>query len=123
MSNVLHDEDLIAWSEQQADALRRRASNELDWDTLATEVEDIGTGALQQVEGLLYQAISHRLKAICWPDAQDAEPWLHDYLNFLGQSRMHYRRAWHDRIDVGRIYKAALRHLPSTMYGASTGAV
>ena len=28
----LYDADIMEWSEKQADALRRRAANEIDWD-------------------------------------------------------------------------------------------
>jgi Domain of unknown function DUF29 len=30
------------WAEQQADVLRRRAANEVDWDNIAEEIEDLG---------------------------------------------------------------------------------
>ena len=34
-----YDTDLYEWTKEQADALRRRAANELDWDNLAEEIE------------------------------------------------------------------------------------
>ena len=113
----LHDADIVSWSEQQAALLRQRAGNELDWDALAIEIEEVGMGALQQVEGLLYQAIAHWLKAYCWPEARDVERWRHDYLNFLGQAETHCKAAWRVRIDLARIYETALRPLPPKMYG------
>jgi hypothetical protein len=115
----LHDVDLVSWSERQADALRRRAGNEIDWDNLANEIEDVGMGALERVEGLLYQALAHRLKMLCWPAARDVQKWQHDYLSFLGQARLQHRAAWDRRIDVNRIYQTALHHQPATMYGAA----
>ena len=36
-----YDTDVAAWAEQQADALRRRAANEIDWDNVAEEIEDV----------------------------------------------------------------------------------
>src|SRR5690349_10369102 len=118
MDAIKIDDDIVAWSKQQADALRRRASNELDWDTLASEIEDIGMGALEAIEGLLYQALSHQLKIMAWPQARDVQHWHHEYLNFLGQARLRYRPAWRQKIDLAKIYEAALRHQPETMYGA-----
>ena len=42
----LHDEDFLAWSKEQAEALRAAAtagSNlALDWENLAEEIEDLG---------------------------------------------------------------------------------
>ena len=40
--NDLYDEDIVTWSEQQAELLRRRSANALDWDHLAEEIEDVG---------------------------------------------------------------------------------
>jgi hypothetical protein len=34
----LYDTDIVLWSERQADALRRRASNEIDWNNVAEEI-------------------------------------------------------------------------------------
>jgi len=34
----LYDEDILTWSEQQAELLRRRSANALDWDNLAEEI-------------------------------------------------------------------------------------
>ena len=35
----LYGADIVAWAEQQADALRRRAANEIDWENVAEEIE------------------------------------------------------------------------------------
>ncbi len=40
MSN--YELDVNEWTKEQADALRRRAPNELDWDNLAEEIEVFG---------------------------------------------------------------------------------
>jgi len=48
MPNVktLYDEDLVAWSRQQAEALRSAArtdsNQQLDWENLAEEIESLG---------------------------------------------------------------------------------
>ena len=34
---------------EQADALRRRASNALDWDNLAEEIESLGTSQRSEI--------------------------------------------------------------------------
>ena len=57
-----HGTDIVAWSERQAELLRRQTSDGLDCShPLATEVEAIGTGILHQVEELIERAIVHRL--------------------------------------------------------------
>lgn len=35
----LYGDDVVLWCERQADALRRRAAHELDWDNLAGRIE------------------------------------------------------------------------------------
>jgi hypothetical protein len=37
----LYDSDFALWSERQADALRRRDGNEIDWDNVAEEIESL----------------------------------------------------------------------------------
>jgi hypothetical protein len=34
----LYGDDMLLWCEQQADALRQRAANHLDWEHLAEEI-------------------------------------------------------------------------------------
>jgi len=54
--------DLFDWTREQADALRRRAANELDWDNLAEEIESLGTSNLDQIESRLENLLLHLLK-------------------------------------------------------------
>jgi hypothetical protein len=65
-----HESDLYEWTKEQADALRRRASNALDWDNLAEEIESLGTSNLDQIESRLENLILHLLKWKCQPELQ-----------------------------------------------------
>ncbi len=43
--NKLYDQDFVAWTRDQADALRRRSGNELDWENLLEVLEwDLPSG-------------------------------------------------------------------------------
>jgi hypothetical protein len=42
MNKPLYDQDFFAWTQTQADALRRRSANELDWDNLVEEIDSMG---------------------------------------------------------------------------------
>jgi hypothetical protein len=59
----LYDTDILLWSEQQADLLRRLARGErvngVDWENVAEEVESVGRSELQAVESLLDEALVH----------------------------------------------------------------
>ena len=56
-----YESDLYEWTKEQADALRRRAANTLDWDDLAEEIESLGTSNLDQIEFRLENLILHLL--------------------------------------------------------------
>ncbi len=57
-----YDIDVFEWTKEQADALRRRASNELDWDNLAEEIEALGVSNRHQIKSRLEILILHLLK-------------------------------------------------------------
>ena len=65
-----YESDLYEWTREQADALRRRAANELDWDNLAEEIESLGTSNQDQIESRLENLILHLLKWKCQPEWQ-----------------------------------------------------
>jgi hypothetical protein len=58
----LYDTDIAQWAEQQAELLRRRASNELDWLALAEEIEDVARRERDQIESRLSVLCEHLLK-------------------------------------------------------------
>jgi Domain of unknown function DUF29 len=58
----LYEADIAVWASRQADLLRRRVSNELDWDNLAEEIEDVAQRQKDQIESRLAVACKHLLK-------------------------------------------------------------
>jgi hypothetical protein len=58
----LYEADIAAWAEQQADALRRRATNEIDWENVAEEIEYKARRDRDRIYGALVTAIPHLLK-------------------------------------------------------------
>jgi hypothetical protein len=59
----LYETDVVAWAEQQADALRRRAGgNALDWDNLADEIQDVSRTQTRAAESYIAVIIEHLLK-------------------------------------------------------------
>jgi len=63
---LLYDEDFVAWTEQQAEALRaaaRGTSNQaLDWENLAEEIESLGRSDKRELHGQIYRIIRHLAK-------------------------------------------------------------
>src|SRR5437870_3456082 len=62
----LYDEDFVAWSKQQAAALRaaaRTGSNQLlDWENLAEEIEDLSKREQRELSSRLAVIIEHLVK-------------------------------------------------------------
>ena len=64
----LYDQDLLLWSEQQADLLRRRAAGEitndadLDWLNIAEEIEAVGASQRRELRSRLIRLLQHLLK-------------------------------------------------------------
>ncbi len=118
----LYESDIVVWSEQQADLLRRlahgeRVNDQLDWEHLIEEVESVGSEQLHAVELLLLQALVHMLKAQGWPLARDVENWRADARGFRAQAANRFAPSMRRRLDLARIYRQALRAVPAMMDG------
>jgi hypothetical protein len=113
----LYETDILLWSEQQAELLRRRAANALDWDSLVEEVEAVGRSELHAVESHLIQALLHDLKAEAWPLSRDVEHWRAEARGHRDDARRHYTPSMAQRIDVGKLYRQARRRMPAPLDG------
>jgi Domain of unknown function DUF29 len=58
----LYDTDIAAWAEHQADALRRRAANEIDWENVAEEIESLARSDRREIRNRLVVICEHLLK-------------------------------------------------------------
>ncbi len=65
--NKLYDHDFFAWTQDQADALKRRSANELDWENLLEEVEDLGRSERRELRSRLVVLLTHILKGEAQP--------------------------------------------------------
>jgi hypothetical protein len=86
----LYDADILAWSTQQADALRRRASNELDWPNIAEEIEAVGRSETNATLSQLENILRHRLYLLGWPESRSVRKWQTELTEFRRQLRRHY---------------------------------
>jgi len=61
---ALYDADFYAWTQEQAELLRRlpAVSNRLDVELIAEEIEDLGRSELHAVQSLCEHIIEHLLK-------------------------------------------------------------
>lgn len=58
----LYDVDFHDWLMEQADAIKRRSANELDWDNLAEEVESLGRSQRASLHSRLKRIVQHVLR-------------------------------------------------------------
>lgn len=65
-ARTLYDEDFVAWTEQQAEALRAagrgRTNQPLDWENLAEEIGSLGRSDRRELHSQIYRIISHLVK-------------------------------------------------------------
>ncbi len=58
----LYDSDFHAWAREQADAVRRRSLNELDWENVAEELESLGKQQRRELRNRYQVLLMHLLK-------------------------------------------------------------
>ena len=121
----LYEDDILLWSEQQAELLHRRAAGELinedalDWSNLAEEIADVGRSEWRAVESHLVQALLHDLKAEAWPLSRDAPHWRAEARGHRDDARRAFSPSMAQRIDVAKLYREALRRMPESLDGQS----
>ena len=60
--------DYYTWTKEQADALKRRSANELDWERLAEELDALGASEERELYSRYVVLLTHLLKWIYQPD-------------------------------------------------------
>ncbi len=112
--SALYDRDILLWSEQQADLLRRlsrgeRVNDSLDWPNLIDEVESVGRNEFQAVESLLRVALLHLLLARYARVEPPRGHWLAEALGALDEASRRYAPSMAQRLDLPRAWRLACR--------------
>lgn len=123
MPDGLYERDVLVWSEQQADLLRRLADGELlnaviDWPNVIEEIADLGRSELHACESLLEQALVHLLKLHGAPGHLARHHWEAELLAFLAGVRRRYAPSMDQRIDLPGLYDEALRQAGAALADA-----
>jgi Domain of unknown function DUF29 len=121
MPDDLYDHDVLAWSEHQAELLRRIARgervNDVDWEHVVEEIEDVGLSELNAAKSYLRQMIVHLLKLHGWPQFDAEHHWRAEIAAFQAELTDHFAPSMRQRIDVAKIYERAVRQIELTQYG------
>jgi len=62
LGSALYDCDYYAWVREQVDALRRRRLEDVDWENVAEEIEDLGRSEKRALRSQLARLVEHLLK-------------------------------------------------------------
>jgi hypothetical protein len=61
-ASQLYDRDYYAWVQDQVEALRRHRVEDVDWENLAEEIEDLGKSERRSIESQMVRMLEHLLK-------------------------------------------------------------
>ena len=109
----LYDADILLWSEQQADLLRRLARGErvndaVDWENLIEEVGDVGRSEFNSVASLLEVGLTHLLLAHGSRRPEPVAHWRSEAITALAGAARRYAPSMGQRIDLSEIWTVAL---------------
>jgi len=108
-----YDDDFYAWTQQQAELLRRARprSNQLDIDLIAEEIEDLGRSELTACQSLCEHIIEHLLKLEFSGLGEPAGHWKDEIVEWRLQLDKKLTRTIVAKLDLPVRYRAALRLL------------
>ena len=91
----LYDRDFNLWVEQIANAIKDRDLNNMDWDNLIDEVEDMGKSEKRSLESYLERLIEHILKLRFWESEreQNYKHWKAEVVNFRNRIQRLLKRS------------------------------
>lgn len=110
---TLYEEDIVLWSERQADALRtlrdrRDLPNDLDLHNIIEEIESVGRSQLDAVESFLTQLFIHLAKLAAEPEALAGRHWRAEVLNFRKRVAKRLAPSMRRLIDIGDVWRDAI---------------
>ena len=121
----LYDDDILWWSEQQAELLRRMAAGErvndqVDWNNIIDEVESLGRSETRACTSALVQMLLHELKLMAWPNSTAVPSWRDEVSMRRMEAADAFAPSMRRKIDVADLYARALhefRKMPAMIDG------
>lgn len=111
---ALYDDDIYAWSQQQARVIRGlaqsglRLPNDLDLEHVAEEIEEVGNEQRFAVESNLLDALIYLIKIVALPDDPAVRGWIKEVNAFLDVAGRRYRRSMRRALDPAEIWSLAV---------------
>ena len=109
----LYDDDILAWSELQAAALRSLAGrrdlpNQLDLANVVEEIEDVGKSELRAVESLIENILVHLILLWADPDARAVGGWRGEITAWRVAVRRRITPSMRGKIGMGELWRDAV---------------
>ena len=113
VARSLYDEDFYAWTQEQAELLRRggAGANGLDIELIAEEIEDLGKSELHACQSLCEHILEHLLKLEYSGLAEPARHWRQEIVEWRLQLERKLTRTISAKLNLGERYRCALRLL------------
>ncbi len=110
----LYDDDILAWSEVQAAALRSLAGrhdlpNQLDLANVVEEIEDVGKSELRAVESLLRNILVHLILLWADPGVPPTFGWRGEITTWNDELVRRLSRSMRSKLDLQSIWRSAVR--------------
>jgi hypothetical protein len=111
--SALYDDDILLWSEQQAEIVRRLGRtrrdlpNEFDVENVAEEIESVGRSELAAVENQIQNILVHLIKLAIEPGSDAVRYWRSEIFAFHSDLRRRYAPSMRQRIDFSKIWRLA----------------
>lgn len=80
----LHDRDFNLWIENTKEAIQNRDFENMDWDNLLDEIDDMGRSEKRSLDSYMQRLIEHILKLKYWDSevAKCRKGWQQEVVNF-----------------------------------------
>src|SRR5437763_15796162 len=113
IAHSLYDEDFYAWTQEQAELLRRggAGANGLDVELIAEEIEDLGKSELHAAQSLCEHIIEHLLKLEFSGLQEPAGHWHHEITEWRLQLERKLTRSIAAKLELDARYRTAIRLL------------
>ncbi|MEA5508401.1 DUF29 domain-containing protein [Crocosphaera sp. UHCC 0190] len=89
-----YSSDYYTWTKEQANLLRQRRFEQIDWDNLIEEIEELGNSRENALESYLERLLEHLLKLSYWESEKEycRRGWKSEIRNFREQIKKIIRK-------------------------------
>jgi len=114
MADSLYDDDVLLWSERQAEIIRalrdkrQDLPNDFDPENVAEEIESVGRSELASVERHLELVLRHVLKLYLDPGSPDEAHWRGEIFTFGFNASRRFAPSMAQRIILDELWSLSL---------------